>query len=44
VRNQSSILFLLEKEVEVDAKLVVQNAVNAGIDALWAAVKTAARI
>src|SRR5215471_1924451 len=42
VRNKSSILFLLEQEVELDAKVVVQNAVNAGIDALWAAVRTAA--
>ena len=42
VRNKSSILFLLEQEVELDTKVVVQNAVNAGIDALWAAVRTAA--
>jgi hypothetical protein len=44
VRNQSSILFILEREVEQDAKLVVQNAVNAAIDALMAAVKTAAGV
>ncbi len=44
LRNQSSILFILTQEVEQDSKLIVQNAVNAGIDALWAAVKAAARL
>ena len=42
LRNQSSILFILTQEVDEDSKLIVQNAINAAIDALWAAVKTAA--
>lgn len=44
LRNQSRTLFILSQEVEVDAEIVVQNAINAGIDALWAAVKAAAHI
>jgi hypothetical protein len=44
LRNQSSILFILTQEVDEDSKLVVQNAVNAAIDALWAAIKTAAGV
>jgi hypothetical protein len=42
LRNQSAILFILTQEVELDAQLVVQDAVNAAIDAMWAAVKTGA--
>src|ERR1700680_4063921 len=42
LREQSKILFVLSQEVALDAKLVVQNAVNAAIDALWTAVKAAA--
>jgi hypothetical protein len=42
LEDQTAILFVLSQEVELDAKVIVQNAVNAAIDALWAAVKTAA--
>jgi len=44
LRNQSRTLFILSQEAEVDAELVAQNAINAAIDVLWAAVKAAARI
>jgi hypothetical protein len=44
LRNQSRTLFILSQEAEVDAELVAQNAINAAIDVLWAAVKVAARI
>lgn len=39
--DQSATLFMLTAEVEEDAKILVQNAVNAAIDALWTAVKAA---
>ncbi len=42
--NQSRTLFILSQEAEVDAELAAQNAINAAIDLLWAAVKAAARI
>ena len=44
LRNQSRTLFILSQEAEVEAELVAQNAINAAIDVLWAAVKAAARI
>ena len=44
LRNQSRTLFILSQEAEVEAELVAQNAINAAIDVLWAAVKVAARI
>ena len=44
LRDQARILFVLEKEAEVAAKVVTQNAANAAIDVIWAAVKTAAKI
>lgn len=44
LRNQSRTLFILTQEAEVDAEVVAQNAINAAIDVLWAAVKAAARI
>jgi len=42
LKDQSAILFLLAEEVDVDSQIVVQNAVNAAVDALWSAVKAAA--
>jgi hypothetical protein len=44
LQDQSRTLFILSQEVEVDAELAAQNAINAAIDALWAAVKLAARV
>ncbi len=44
LRNQSALLFILSQEVELDAEIVVQNAVNAAIDVLWTAVKSAAGV
>lgn len=43
LRNQSRLTFILSQEAIVDSKIVVQSAVNAAIDVLWGAVKTAAR-
>ena len=42
LKNQSDLLFILTKEVELDSKVVVQNAVNAAIDEMWAAIKAGA--
>jgi hypothetical protein len=39
--DQSTTLFMLTVEVQQGAKILVQNAVNAAIDALWTAVKAA---
>ena len=44
LRDQARILFVLGKEAEVKAKVVAQNAANAAIDVIWAAVQTAAKI
>ena len=44
LKDQSGLLFILTKEAEVGSKLVVQNAINAGIDTLWVAVKAAAKL
>ena len=44
VRNQSRVLFVLSQELLVDAEVIAQNAINAAIDVLWAAVKTAAKV
>jgi hypothetical protein len=41
LEDQSTTLFMLTVEVEQDAKILVQNAVNAAIDALWTAVMAA---
>ena len=39
--DQSTTLFMLTVEVQQGSKILVQNAVNAAIDALWTAVKAA---
>jgi len=44
VEDQSKLLFILSQETIVDGEIAAQNAVNAAIDVLWAAVKTAARV
>jgi hypothetical protein len=44
VRNQSEVLFILTQEAIVSGQVVAQNAINAAIDVLWAAIKTAAKI
>lgn len=41
IEDQKATLALLALEVEQDEKILVQNAINAAIDALWAAVKAA---
>jgi hypothetical protein len=43
LRNQSRLLFMLSREAAVGGRIVVQNAINAAVDVLWDAVKTAAR-
>jgi hypothetical protein len=44
LKNQSRLLFMLSREAVVDSRIVVQNAINAAVDVLWDAVKTAARV
>jgi hypothetical protein len=43
LRAQSQTMFILSRETEVDAKVIAQNAINAAIDVLVVAVKTAAK-
>jgi hypothetical protein len=43
LRSQSLTMFVLSREIEVDGKVIAQNAINAAIDVLVAAVKTAAK-
>ena len=44
LRAQSLSMFILSQEIGVDGKVVAQNAINAAIDVLVAAVKTAAKL
>jgi hypothetical protein len=44
LEDQSRILFVLSQEGEEDAEILAQNAINAAIDVLWMAVRTAARL
>lgn len=44
LRDQSAVLFILSQEAIVDGEVAAQNAINAAIDVLWAAVRTAAKI
>jgi hypothetical protein len=44
LKDQTRISFVLTQEAIVSGKVVAQNAINAAIDVLWAAVKTAAKI
>ncbi len=44
LEDQSRILFVLSQEAEEDAEIVAQNAINAAIDVLWMAVRTAAKL
>ncbi len=44
LRQQSQTMFILSRETEVDAKVIAQNAINAAIDVLIEAVKTAAKL
>src|ERR1700742_509041 len=43
LRAQSQTMFILSREIELDAKVVTQNAINAAIDVLVEAVRTAAK-
>ncbi len=43
LRQQSQTMFILSRETDVDAKVIAQNAINAAIDVLIEAVKTAAK-
>ena len=44
LEDQSRLLFILSRETIVNSEIVAQNAINAAIDVLWDAVKTAARM
>lgn len=41
---QRRTLSILGQEAEVEAKVVIQNAINAALDVVWTAVKTAAKL
>src|SRR4051812_1266359 len=44
IRNQSEVLFILTQEAIISGQVIAQNAINAAIDVLWLAVRTAAKI
>ena len=43
LRAQSRTMFILSREIVVDGKVIAQNAINAAIDVLVAAVQAAAK-